>query len=147
VKVLRRRWYLFCNVPAGGGIVNPGASDTEAMTTAAARGNTYRVEISGWDAKENFFVEKTSLDWRELEGKTVELHATVRLDRVLSVRLLRTLGGGADFPVPHRAMRVEDHGKDASCKDVGLEQLQPRRGPRASVEDGINRVIESSVDH
>jgi hypothetical protein len=103
--------------------MTPGLSDTEAITTSATRGNTYRLEVSGWDAKENFFVEKTWLDWRELEGKTVALRATVRLDGVLFVRLLRPLGGGADFLVPHRAVRVEDSGKDASCKDVGLEQL------------------------
>jgi hypothetical protein len=127
--------------------MNFGLSDIEAMTTWATRGNSYRVEVSGWDAKENFFVEKTSLDWRELEGKTVALHAIVRLDSVLFVRLLRPLGGGADFPVPHRAVRVEDSGKDASCKDVGLEQLQPSRGARESVEDGINRLIESSMHH
>ena len=127
--------------------MNPGTSDTDAVMEAANRVNSYRVEVSGWDAKENFFVEKTSLDWREHEGKTVALHATVRLDSVLFVRLLRPLGGGADFPVPHRAVQVEDHGKDASCKDVRLEQLQPRRAVRESVEDGINRLIESSVKH
>ena len=26
--------------------------------------DTYRVEVSGWDAKENFFVEKTTLEWK-----------------------------------------------------------------------------------
>jgi len=123
-----------------------GAGDNQAISTGADRGNSYRVEVSGWDAKENFFVEKTSLDWREREGKTVALHATVRLDSVLFVRLLRPLGGGADFPVPHRAVKVEDSGKDATCKDVGLEQLQPRRGARDRVEDGIDRLIESSVN-
>src|SRR6204780_4265732 len=124
-----------------------GIDETLTVETTANLGHRYRVEVSGWDAKENFFVEKTSLDWREREGKTVALHATVRLDSVLFVRLLRPLGGGADFPVPHRAVRVEDHGKDASCKDVRLEQLQPRRAVWESVEDGINRLIESSVKH
>jgi hypothetical protein len=128
-------------------MMNPGISDTEAMTTTATCASTYRVEVSGWDAKENFFVEKTSLYWRELEGKTVALHATVRPDSVLFVRLLRPLGGGADFPVPHRAVRVADRGKDASCKEVSLEQLQPRPGARESVDDGINRLIESSMHH
>ena len=108
--------------------------------------NSYRVEVSGWDARENFFVEKTSLDWREQSGKTVALRATVRLDSVLFVRLLRPLGGGADFPVPHRAVRVEDRGRDASCKDVGLEQMQPRRTVRGSVDEGIDRLIESCVN-
>jgi hypothetical protein len=127
--------------------MNRGIEDSQAITMAAGRDTSYRVEVSGWDAKENFFVEKTSLDWREHEGKTVALHAAVRLDCVLFVRLLRPLGGGADFPVPHRAVWVEDRVKDASCKDVKLEQLQPRRGAWESVEDGINRLIESSVSH
>jgi hypothetical protein len=124
-----------------------GASGNQAVPTGADRGNSYRVEVSGWDAKENFFVEKTSLDWREREGKTVALHATVRLDSVLFVRLLRPLGGGADFPVPHRAVRVEDRSKDASCKDVGLEQMQPRRAVREGVADEIDRLMETSVKH
>src|SRR3984885_4839228 len=124
-----------------------GIDETLTVETTANLGHCYRVEVSGWDAKENFFVEKTSLDWGEYEGKTVALHVAVRVDCVLFVRLLRPLGGGADFPVPHRAVRVQDRGKDASCKEVKLEQLQPRRGVWESVEDGINRLIESSVNH
>lgn len=120
---------------------------TQAMTMAASRSNSYRVEVSGWDARENFFVEKTSLDWREREGKTVALHAIVRLDSVLFVRLLRPLGGGADFPVPHRAVRVEDRSKDASCKDVGLEQMQPRRTVRESVDVAVEVLMASSVNY
>src|SRR5208282_1477800 len=114
-----------------------GTDETLTVETTANHGHRYRVEVSGWDAKENFFVEKTSLDWREREGKTVALHATVRLDSVLFVRLLRPLGGGADFPVPHRAVRVEDRSKDASCTDVALDQMQPRRTVRNSVEAAV----------
>jgi len=125
--------------------MNGVTDDTRAMTMAASCGNSYRVEVSGWDARENFFVEKTSLDWREREGKTVALHASVRLDSVLFVRLLRPLGGGADFPVPHRAVRVEDKSKDASCKDVGLEQMQPRRAVRESEDTRIESLLGSGV--
>jgi hypothetical protein len=133
------RWYLVCDIGIRGGIMNRGTDDTQAMTSAACRDNSYRVEVSGWDAGENFFVEKTSLDWRERERKTVALHATVRLDSVLFVRLLGPLGGGADFPVPHRAVRVEDSSKDASCTDAGLVQMQPRR----TMKDGADRAVES----
>ncbi|HEY4949583.1 MAG TPA: hypothetical protein VIH88_04545 [Candidatus Acidoferrales bacterium] len=126
--------------------MNRVTDDTQAMTMAASRRYSYRVEVSGRDARENFFVEKTSLDWREREGKTVALHAIVRLDSVLFVRLLRPLGGGADFPVPHRALRVEDRNKDASCKDVGLEQMQPRRVVRESEATRIESLIESGVN-
>ena len=126
--------------------MNRVTDDTQAMTMAASRRNSYRVEVSGRDARENFFVEKTSLDWREREGKTVALHAIVRLDSVLFVRLLRPLGGGADFPVPHRAVRVEDGSKDASCKDVGLEQMQPPGVVRESEDTRIESLLGSSVN-
>jgi hypothetical protein len=122
-----------------------GINDSQGMTTEGNRGHLYRVEVSGWDAKENFFVEKTSLDWRELEAKTVALHAAVRLDSVLFVRLLRPLGGAAAFPVPHRAVRVEDRARDASCRDVELEQLQPRRAARENVVEAIESLIRGGV--
>ncbi len=124
-----------------------GTDETQTVEMSAIQGHRYRVEVSGWDAKENFFVEKTSLDWKELEGKTVALHAAVRVDSVLFVRLLRPLGGGADFPVPHRAVRVAERDQDTSCKDVGLEQLQPRKDMKESMAGSIERLIESSVKH
>jgi hypothetical protein len=124
-----------------------GTDESQTVDTTANHGHRYRVEVSGWDAKENFFVEKTSLDWGEREGKTVALHAAVRLDSVLFVRLLRPLGGGADFPVPHRAVRVEERDQDASCKDVRLEQLQPRKGVRDGVEETLEGLIGSGLKH
>jgi hypothetical protein len=74
-----------------------GTGETETVEIMANPGHRYRVEVSGWDAKENFFVEKTSLDWKEREGKTVALHVAVRVDSVLFVRLLRPLGGARIF--------------------------------------------------
>jgi hypothetical protein len=123
--------------------MNHGASDTQAMTIAASHRSSYRVEVSGWDARENFFVEKTSLDWRGQEGKTVALHTQVRIDSVLFVRLLRPLGGGADFPVPYRAVRMKDRSTDASCTDVGLEQMQPRRTARECANEASDHFMES----
>jgi hypothetical protein len=124
-----------------------GTEESQTVETTSNNGHRYRVEVSGWDAKENFFVEKTSLDWKEREGKTVALHVAVRVDSVLFVRLLRPLGGGADFPVPHRAVKVEEREQDATCKDVGLEQLQPRKGVKDSMVASIERLIEGGVHH
>jgi len=64
---------------------------------------------------------------------------------VLFVRLLRPLGGGADFPVPHRAVRVKDRSTDASCMDVGLEQMQPRRTTRECTDEGRDPFMDNSV--
>jgi hypothetical protein len=124
-----------------------GTDESQTVETTANHGHRYRVEVSGWDTKENFFVEKTSLDWKEREGKTVALHVAVRVDSVLFVRLLRPLGGGADFPVPHRAVKVEEREQDATCKDVGLEQLQPRKGVKDGMVASIERLIAGSVHH
>jgi hypothetical protein len=123
--------------------MNHGSNDTQAITMAVSLRNSYRVEVSGWDARENFFVEKTSLDWRGQGGKTVALHTQVRIDSVLFVRLLRPLGGGADFPVPYRAVRVKDRSTDASCTDVGLEQMQPRRTTRERTNEGQDQFMDS----
>jgi hypothetical protein len=84
---------------------------------------------------------------RNARGNSVALHVAVRVDSVLFVRLLRPLGGGADFPVPHRAVKVQEREQDASCKDVGLEQLQPRQGAKASMVAEIERLIEGSMRH
>ena len=48
-----------------------------------------RVEVSGWDRSENFFVEKTTLDWNQEGDKDLALRAEVREGSVLFVRLLK----------------------------------------------------------
>ena len=35
--------------------------------------NLYRVEVSGWDKNQTFFVEKSELEWSEESGKQVTL--------------------------------------------------------------------------
>lgn len=87
--------------------------------------NGYRVEVSGWDAKECFFVEKSTLAWTEMAGKTVALKALVRIGSVIFVRLVQPLGGGSGFPVPYRAVKMEAE-REGRGSVVTLEQLQPR---------------------
>jgi hypothetical protein len=96
-------------------------------TTAGRVGerNGYRVEVSGWDARECFFVEKSTLAWTEVAGKTVALKALVRIGSVIFVRLVQPLGGGNGFPVPYRAVKLETE-REGARSVVTLEQLQPR---------------------
>ncbi|MFZ3215593.1 MAG: hypothetical protein WA192_05985 [Candidatus Acidiferrales bacterium] len=110
------------------------ADISQAMNLMAEHSNSYRVEVSGWDAKESFFVERASLDWKERERKTVALRAAVRYGSVLFVRLLRPLGGGAGFPVPYRIVEIEDSAGGAR-RIVGLEQLQPHASFREKVAE------------
>ena len=91
----------------------------------AGESDGYRVEVSGWDAHENFFVEKSMLVWTENAGKRLALKAGVRVGSVMFVRLIQPLGGGTSFPVAYRAVGIEVAGPDSRVL-VTLEQLQPR---------------------
>ncbi len=82
--------------------------------------NGYRVEVSGWDAEERFFVEKSTLIWSEKTGKRVALQAVVQAGSVLFVRLTQPMGGGSGFPVPYRAGECElNRGAAGRSADVG----------------------------
>jgi hypothetical protein len=49
----------------------------------------YRVEVSGWDTANSFFVEKSDLEWNEDTGKSVVLsHMLTEAARIF-VRLLQ----------------------------------------------------------
>ena len=87
--------------------------------------NGYRVEVSGWDAEERFFVEKSTLVWSEKTGKRVALQAVVQAGSVLFVRLTQPMGGGSGFPVPYRAVECEFR-NGGPGRVLMLEQLQPR---------------------
>ncbi len=73
----------------------------------------YPVEISGWDGKEEFFVEHCELEWNEDSGKQIVSKADSLNDHraVLLVRLLQTDGFGSlshpSQPVAYGAERVK----------------------------------------
>jgi hypothetical protein len=113
--------------------MNSSTIDSQKMGAAEANSNSYRVEVSGWDDKENFFVEKAMLDWSETDGKTIVLGSAVRLESVLFVRLIRPLGGGTGFPVPYRAVRISSNYLNARLT-VKVEQLQPRMAFRETAD-------------
>lgn len=108
-------------------IVGPGQGemDMHSMVMNESDAGGYRVEVSGWDANEIFFVEKSTLVWSERLGKRLALKALVRIGAVLFVRLIKPLGGGSGFPVAYRAVEF-GAGKSGELGMVTLEQLQPR---------------------
>ena len=63
----------------------------------------YRVEVSGWDKSQAFFVEKSDLEWTEDSGKRVVLSYKVQDRSVVFVRLLRQLSAERSHPVPYEA--------------------------------------------
>jgi hypothetical protein len=87
----------------------------------------YRIEISGWDLAENFFVEKTNLDWSEEDGKRVYLRRPLRDGAVVFVRLIAPTALVRTFPVAHRVEKVS-RADGAEMWEVRLVQMHPRFG-------------------
>ena len=62
----------------------------------------YRVEVSGWDQNQAFFVEKSDLEWNEDSGKLVVLRNAVPDRALVFLRLLQSLSDRS-HPVPYEA--------------------------------------------
>lgn len=105
-------------------------------------GNSYRVEVSGWDASGNFFVKNTTLDWEEEEAKRITLRSSLRQGCVLFVRLLQPLASSKSFPIAYQASRVsakDGEGRVRVCLDR-LRARTPLKTETPSVSDAIIRV-------
>jgi len=85
----------------------------------------YRVEVSGWDLDENFFVEKTDLEWDEERGKRIRLCHPMRKGAVIFVRLLQPMASANGYPIAYQAEPsiAQD---DSGGYEVRLVQLHPK---------------------
>lgn len=95
--------------------------------------NCYCVEVSGWDARENFFVEKTSLDWAREGQKEVLLNSPLRNGCVVFVRPIQSIAQGNSFPVAYQAITLDEKnslGRPRVC----LQPLRPRSQLNTSSE-------------
>ncbi len=86
--------------------------------------NRYAVEVSGWDAYENFFVERTTLTWSGQGSKEINVACFLREGCVVFIRLLQPLSSANGFPIAYRAVRVTNRREGRNT--IQLEQLRPR---------------------
>ena len=89
----------------------------------------FRVEVSGWDEEEVFFVEKSDLAWDEFAGKYVSLRHMLPEGAIVFVRMLQPTSLRQSSPM---AYKVEFIG----CDPDGLHQfrltaVQPRYSSEA----------------
>jgi len=95
--------------------------------------NGYRVEVSGWDTAENFFVEKTMLCWSRDTTREVSLRSPVREGCVVFVRLLQRSVNSDTIPVAYRVAKLASKGGNG-CSIARLVQLYPRMAVRHAGE-------------
>jgi hypothetical protein len=103
------------------------------MDSQPGRFNGYRVEVSGWDASDNFFVEKTFLIWCDDEKKEVQLRCPLRQDSVIFVRLVQPPAYSGNFPIAYQVSWVGPQGSDGRSR-VYLAHLRPRPNRREPSE-------------
>ncbi|HVB87691.1 MAG TPA: hypothetical protein VNK23_13605 [Candidatus Dormibacteraeota bacterium] len=85
----------------------------------------YPVEVSGWDAEEAFFVEKTDLAWAADGMKEINLRRAVREGSVVFVRLLQPVASSDIYPIACQAQKVKEHDAEGRSA-IQLTQLRPR---------------------
>lgn len=86
--------------------------------------NVYRVEISGWDQEEVFFVERADLEWDEKQGKKVWLSRRLRKGSIIFVRPVQAALEPQIYPIAYAAEstgEVEDN-----LTAFRLRQVHPR---------------------
>jgi hypothetical protein len=101
---------------------------------------SYRVEVSGWDTSERFFVEKTTLDWGREADKEISLRSAVCQGSVVFVRLLQAYANSSNFPIAYQAVDVLDRDADGGMR-VRLAQLRPRSTRKETAESASDLPI------
>jgi len=93
-------------------------------TEALPETDQYRVEVSGWDENEMFFVGKSDLAWHDLPGKHVSLEHMPPDGAIVFVRMLQP---AAPRQAPPIAYQVELIGCDPQgCHQFRLNSVRPR---------------------
>jgi|ERR1700688_3282176 hypothetical protein len=100
----------------------------------------YRVEVSGWDAAETFFVEKTVLDWEGEGKKEIVVRRSLREGCVVFVRLLQPITTGITFPIAYQTRIITDKDSNGRTR-VGLERLRPRPAYKDTIELSVKTTI------
>lgn len=113
------------------------------MTPRNSFPTTYRIEISGWDQAEDFFVEKTELDWSEQRGKRVHLRHSLRPGTLVFVRLLHPTAG-QNPPVAYQVEKVSP-ADPSGISEVHLAQLTPRLRADGNGEQAPAPVLEEKL--
>jgi hypothetical protein len=86
--------------------------------------SNYRVEVSGWDAAEAFFLEKTVLYW-DSTRQEIALRSHLRVGTVVFVRLIQPFEAEENFPVPYvveKNLPIEIDGRTT----VSIARLHPK---------------------
>ncbi|HVB07655.1 MAG TPA: hypothetical protein VNF00_01800 [Candidatus Acidoferrales bacterium] len=99
-------------------------------------GSSRRVEISGWDLTENFFVEKAMLSRYGDGSPRALLHTPLRVGALVFVRATDEPSAERTIPVTYQVATI--NGKYSSGgREVQLTQRYPRHAPVIEFSDFV----------
>lgn len=85
-------------------------------------------EISGWDAEENFFVEKAVLQ-EDRNGNRADLRTRLRVGSLVFVRMIEQTSMNRAVPVTYKVSSISRPAGDAkrgdSAREVEMTPLRP----------------------
>ena len=106
---------------------------------------SYRVEVSGWDLNDAFFVEKTDLVWTRGGGKKLLLRHALPDGTVIFVRLAAPGVSCNSVPVVYRVENVQPMNCAGQC-EMRLLQLHPR-SKESCTDDIASEMVEHSASN
>jgi len=106
----------------------------------AEQADEMRVEISGWDLSERFFVERGTLRQGDAEQQKVRIHRQVRVGGLLFLRLMNSTRPSMSFPIAFRVREIRAE-KSPEDYEVTLRQMWPK--PEGAVP-GATRHVDAS---
>ena len=112
------------------------------VETSASDLVTQSVEVSGWDAEGQFFVEIADLDLSDSGVTTARLCHRVNSGSLVFVRLLHGQGreaGEKGHPTPHEAQATEAPDFTGRCR-IRLSPCQPRSARRSGDQTMATRI-------
>lgn len=86
----------------------------------------YRVEVSGWDVAESFFVEKVTLELTQSGERVVHLRHPLREGLIVFLRLMESRISFPALPVAYRVTGVTPDEKEEKSR-VSLRKLRHHR--------------------
>lgn len=103
--------------------------------------SNYPIEISGWGLDNDFFTERTDLQWASGAEKQVWMHRAVAEGAIVFVRLLCSDPSNSSVPVAYQVERAEPMDRTGRCL-LRLAQMHPRSGRTLAAQDASNSVEE-----
>jgi hypothetical protein len=93
----------------------------------------FRVEVSGWDVTESFFVEKATLALNLDGARIIQLHRPLRTGSMVFLRLIDSRVGFPALPVAYQVLEI------SSPDSEGASRVTLRRLGHRLVEDSESK--------